>query len=259
MSFVAISKENHANSGVSNPARIEFCCKTPLIPISLLDIHTNVNGLPLGFCELNGVSNFVAICGIAPGENLFLKPNGEWFFQKVPLLIQTYPFKLIASSNDPEKQILTIADAPKFLVDKSEGVPIFNENGELTDQMKLLVNALQLLTNSFDKTRKAVEAIKELDLLEPWEIEFKKEKTVKLTGISRVNPEKFEKLSDEDFLKLRKLEAFSLVYCHFLSVPYLANLELAENHRSKRTGTLAKLGEAIFEGELGQELNFNFD
>ena len=68
MSFVAVTKKDHADLAIKKSARFEFLSKLTLVPISLLDVYTNVIGLPLAFYELNGGMKFVAVCGISPRE-----------------------------------------------------------------------------------------------------------------------------------------------------------------------------------------------
>ena len=121
-----------------------------------------------------------------------------------------------------------------IIVEKEEG-PLFDEDGKMSKSVLEIAEFMNQKLISETLTRQACKVIQDSGLLIlgilPIQDRRKMGKKQILTGLSRVDEEKFKKLSDEELLHLNKVQGQPNI-CAFFSGEWSTNLI---NFSSKRT------------------------
>jgi hypothetical protein len=215
--FIIISKELHNGKFWVRPKNLKFAEKITLIPIFLTELGRAVNAFPLVFVKHGENFIFSALLGLAPGKNLFLTEDGGWLGNYIPALIRAYPFGLVRVNDDQ----LALAIDEDYISEK-EGVSFF-EDEKLSKETEDIFRFLIEIERGRVLTVNATNKLSELDLIEPWNLRIKTESGEKIVeGIFKINENKLNSLSDDDFISLRQIGALPLIYGQLFS---MANLQ----------------------------------
>jgi hypothetical protein len=192
---------------------------------------------PVVFLEDKEQDSFrpVVLMGIDAGENLFVGADGKWQASYVPAIIRRYPFAL-ASAGEEGKFTVCI-DEGSDLISDTEGLPLFNEQGEpaeALENVKRYLGELQQMdafTNEFCKYMVAH------NMLTPLNMRVQQADQVKnINGCYVINEERLNGLSVDGFMDLRDKRYLPAVYAHLLS---LAQIERLMTLKDERLATLA--------------------
>lgn len=165
----------------------------------------------------------VALMGIERNENLFVE-DGKWTAAYMPARYTHKPFGLIANPQDPQQFGIAL-DVEHELVSKDEGEALFNEDGSESEFLTKQKNAMQSYLEMEQLTKLFVKELAEKDLLISRQINVKLDgKQMDIDGVYMVDEEKFNKMSDEDFLNMRSRGMLSPVYTHLLSMRQMNSL-----------------------------------
>lgn len=107
----------------------------------------------------------LALFGLAPGENLFLGPNG-WDATYIPLVLQRQPF-LIGVAGD-ELTVHVHIDSPRISTTPGEGEAVFLEYGGPTPFLERMNSILLAIHQGLHGMPAFVAMLLERDLLEPF-------------------------------------------------------------------------------------------
>jgi hypothetical protein len=192
---------------------------------------------PVVFLEDKEQDSFrpVVLMGMDAGENLFVGADGKWQASYVPAIIRRYPFAL-ASAGEEGKFTVCI-DEGSDLISDTEGLPLFNEQGEpaeALENVKRYLGELQQMdafTNEFCKYMVAH------NMLTPLNMRVQQADQVKnINGCYVINEERLNGLSVDGFMDLRDKRYLPAVYAHLLS---LAQIERLMTLKDERLATLA--------------------
>ncbi|MBS3798560.1 MULTISPECIES: SapC family protein [unclassified Pseudoalteromonas] len=218
-----LHNEKHANTKVKHGLNIEFLKTQHLVPVVAHEFGRIANEFPMAFVKNNESGKFqaVALFGLEPGENLFIKDD-QWQAGFAPLAVTRYPLGLV--KHPEQEQYGVVIDEASPLVGEEEGNALF-ENGEETDYLKrrkeALVSFIEFsgVTDAFTQYL----ADKELLVAQTLTVDIKGEKK-DITGIYLVDEKKLNELSDEDFLELRKRGYLAPIYSFLTSTHQVARL-----------------------------------
>jgi hypothetical protein len=194
---------------------------------------------PVVFLEDKEQDSFrpVVLMGMDAGENLFVGADGKWQASYVPAIIRRYPFAL-ASAGEEGKFTVCI-DEGSDLISDTEGLPLFNEQGEpaeALENVKRYLGELQQMdafTNEFCKYMVAH------NMLTPLNMRVQQADQVKnINGCYVINEERLNGLSVDGFMELRDKRYLPAVYAHLLSLAQIERLMTLKDER------LAKLASA---------------
>lgn len=164
------------------------------------------------------------VTGHSGGENTFVNKNGKWREDVyIPAYVRRYPFILIENAED---QSLSLAvDPTSKMLDKKKGKPLF-EDGEGSKIAKGIMDLCVAYHREYLKTKEICKQIEATSILveRAAEVKLPDDTTARVTGFRVVDEKTFNALSDEDFLKLRKTGALTMIYCHLWSMRAWKNL-----------------------------------
>lgn len=244
--FVPLNKLEHATQTWRRPANYAFAASEALAPVVSMEVGMAAVNMPLAFTKAGNLIQLVAVMGSKPGKNNFVSKDGQWLGLYVPAVLRAFPFRLgrVEGRND---FAVCIAKDGGYL--GAGGEPIYDTTGELAPKTKEAVDFLHQFENSRQQTLFAAAALQEAGVLSPWPIKTRDAggREAMTDGLFRIDEQALSKISDEAFLKLRKVGALAIAYAQLLS---MSRLELL--------GRLGQLAEQPANTNKKKELNLDF-
>ncbi|MEM0514548.1 SapC family protein [Pseudoalteromonas sp. YIC-827] len=218
-----LHNEKHANTKIKHGLNIEFLKTQHLVPVVAHEFGRVANEFPLAFVKNNESGKFqaVALFGLEPGENLFIKDD-QWQAAFAPLAVTRYPLGLV--KHPEQEQYGVVIDEASPLVSEEEGNALF-ENGEETEYLKRRKEALVSFIEFSGVTDAFTQYLADKELLtaQTLTVDIKGEKK-DITGIHLIDEKKLQELSDEDFLELRKRGYLAPIYSFLTSTHQVGRL-----------------------------------
>ena len=170
--------------------------------------------------------------GLQSEHNDLVDAAGNWQAKYVPAIYRGYPFAL--GTTEDQQQVLCI-DTESGLLSNTEGNQFFDDEGELSTQIRELLDFLSHIENSRRAARSLCILLVELDLLEPWPIAATVNgDDVSIEGLFRVNERKFNSLQAGPLLELKDKGALPIIFSQLLSMQNIAQF-------TRQTGTPSEL------------------
>jgi hypothetical protein len=140
--------------------------------------------------------------------------------------LQQYPFST-ALLPDGSLAVCIDEESPRLSAD---GTALF-EGEEPSEELKEVVDRLKKLHRSGEATQAILDALKDMGLISPWEpkISLHDSKIAVISGLYRIDEAALNELDDSDWLALRKIGAFGLIYGQLLSMKNMNKLTLLQN------------------------------
>ena len=224
-----------------------FARDTSIVPLAAREIPYAAPEMPLAFAPEGDGYTLVAFLSFLPGQNLYVSPEGKWMGKYVPAIIRSYPFRLVKTSDEKGMALRVEADA---VLDAGEGEPFFDENGELAQPVKDILEFLKEFEQNRMATEAAVAALAGAGVITQWNLKVGGNP---VKGIFRIDEAALNSLDDETFLRLRKAQALPVAYAQLLSMGNIRILQrLAEYHDK------AAPQEVDIEGLFGEDDIFKF-
>lgn len=238
-SLVPVNKARHEGKKIKQVEGFGFAADFHIASIMVHEFARAASLYPVVFLEDKEQDSFrpVVLMGMDAGENLFVGADGKWQASYVPAIIRRYPFAL-ASAGEEGKFTVCI-DEGSDLISDTEGLPLFNEQGEpaeALENVKRYLGELQQMdafTNEFCKYMVAH------NMLTPLNMRVQQADQVKnINGCYVINEERLNGLSVDGFMELRDKRYLPAVYAHLLSLAQIERLMTLKDER------LAKLASA---------------
>ena len=236
-SLVPVNKARHEGKKIKQVEGFGFAADFHIASIMVHEFARAASLYPVVFLEDKEQDSFrpVVLMGMDAGENLFVGADGKWQASYVPAIIRRYPFAL-ASAGEEGKFTVCI-DEGSDLISDTDGLPLFNEQGEpaeALENVKRYLGELQQMdafTNEFCKYMVAH------NMLTPLNMRVQQADQVKnINGCYVINEERLNGLSVDGFMELRDKRYLPAVYAHLLS---LAQIERLMTLKDERLAALA--------------------
>jgi len=224
-----ISREKHANKRWKRYTSYDFAATDAVAPLVAQELPRACLSLPIGFVKAGDGFQLVAVQGLVPGKNLWVRPDGRWAGPYVPAAYRGYPF-VLANTEDGKRVLCVREDSG--LISAVEGEPVFDAEGNPAKPVQDVLNFLDQVSGNAKVTARQCALLAEHDLIQPWNVQLKTgsgEQPVQ--GLFRVDEAALNALPPESFEALRKGGVLPLVYCQLLSMQHLQVLgKLANDH-----------------------------
>lgn len=250
--LVALSSTQHAQHKFKRYSSYQFAASDAVAPLVAHEVARACMGLPVGFIKQGEQTLLVAVLGLQAQKNLFVAPDGRWIGDYVPAVYRGYPFALVQAQGS-DQQVLCI-DEDSGLLSPTEGEALFGEDGKPSKVVSDILNFLSQVNGNRAITQKAVAALDELGLIQPWPITIKTEQGENtVQGLLRVDEEKLNALPAESLKQLQAGGGLGLAYAQLLSMQHVQKLgQLAQAHQ--QAAQQAKTGLPVNKnGELDLE------
>lgn len=180
---------------------------------------------PIAFRKNESSGDFepLALFGFAEGENLFLSGDG-WDAAYLPLTIERQPFLIgFAANSDngsPGEHPAVHIDMDSPRISDTEGLPVFLQHGGHSPYLEHITSLLMAIHEGHEHNRKLSKELMELELLEPFSVEFELSDKSKrrLAGLHTINEEKLVALDGESLAMLHSSGNLEHIYMVMASI-----------------------------------------
>jgi hypothetical protein len=224
--IVVLNSLTHRDLRVQAEASAKLGDNQRFVPVVIAEFPLLVTHYPILFSKDSETGAFLcgAMLGIDEGENLFLK-EGRGHEGYRPLNLQRVPF--FVSGDD-----LAI-DLDHVRVAADTGQSLFNDKGEPTPYLDSIKAAFQHLKPGTEMTKRFIETLLKLNLLEPIDISLGFDDGTKrnLADLYTVNQDVLRKLPDASVLDLFRRGYLQLIYLLIASLKQIPVLAQKKNDR----------------------------
>jgi len=218
--MVPLDSKKHSNLFIKVDRSYSHVKQQNMVPLLASEFLQASTNFPIVFAKQEETGKFksVALVGLQKGENLVFA-NDKVHCNYIPVNVRRYPFAAGGNSEDDSNMILCI-DENSALINDSEGIEIFQEDGQPSAATKQMT---QLLTDILAKdaaTDVFIAFLVEHDLLQATEVSINMGEAgqQKINGIYKINEEELNELSDDAALTLYKRKYFAAIYAHLASL-----------------------------------------
>jgi len=220
---VALNFEQHKNVKITGQFSAESIEGRHVVPLMLQEFTAAAPHYPIFFLQINEKQySAVGVFGLKEGQNLLLK-DGKFEGNYLPAAIRCYPFTLAQAS---EEQLILCINEQADNVSSNEGQALFNDDGSQTEFFQGINNFFRDYIDANTANKNVLDQIVEMGLLRADGLQYRDAagNESRVNGFFVIDQEKFNALSDEQFLTLRKFGVLPAIYAHFASLERIGNL-----------------------------------
>jgi hypothetical protein len=166
----------------------------------------------------------VAVFGMQPGENLFVTPDQKWDAPYVPAMLRAYPFTMARIEGSDRWAM--VFDNTWEGMSRTEGIALFNENGEASELLNNVHKFVQELETDLERTRQFCAALLEMKLLKPMRFDatLANGEQLSVDGFMTLDEEAVNKLPDSQIAQIYRNGMLGLLNTHVLSLNNMRRL-----------------------------------
>lgn len=235
-----LTTQAHGDLGVRAASKpYQFCATARAVPLTISEVAEASRYYPIVFGSPEDLQP-VAIVGLLDDVNLFVDENGNWDpYAYVPGYIRRYPFGIAAEQGGD--RFALVIDAGFEGIDRDADRKLF-AGGELSDLSKQAMEFTKTYEADRRLTEQVMKQVKELNLVTGQSAQYTPAGSLEPQSFANylgVDEAKLASLSDEDFLKIRRLNVLPVLYAHLLSLGNWRSLILRRMRRFNMTETEA--------------------
>jgi hypothetical protein len=196
----------------------EFATQLGAIPIVAGEFAEISREYPIVFAQdAKGNLGSAALVGTRDGRNLYLNADHQWDARYIPAFVRRYPF--VFGEADAHRVIVCIDESSPDL-GETQGDRLFEDNGEATATLQLVLNLLHEYQRQSELTRAFVRRINELKLLQPRSMNasLPDGRAANLDDFLMVDQAKLAAIPDDVLKNLFTTGQLALIYAHLFSV-----------------------------------------
>lgn len=245
MALIPISRDLHSKTRIRPIPSFAFAATTTAVPVHGSEIVPMSHEVPVIFTrDANGYAP-AALLGLRNGQNLLVDPSGRWIGGHVPATWRRGPFRLARVEGEEEARMVLCLDDSSDLINETEGLPLFDENGAPSALISTATDLLSQIERDIRGTQIVCALLDQLGLIAPWPLDIAQPDGQKkrVSDLFQVNEGKIATLSGEDLVRLRDTGALPLIYAHLLSlskISMLARLAKLAGEREQQHAALQK-------------------
>ena len=181
---------------------------------------------PIVFQAIDGSYQSLALFGLEPDQNLFLKDDGMWDAPVLPMAVQRDPFMI--GRNGEVLQLHVDMDSPRIVKPEEGdvGTAVFMPHGGHSEHLDHVVSLLEHLHAQAQQLPAFIAALTELDLLEPFvlDVTFTDGNQGRVSGLFPVNEDRLSALSGAVLERLQQAGYLLPIYMQLASLSRLQDL-----------------------------------
>lgn len=197
--WVTLSEKRHRDSRFWVPNTMHHTASFRLVPILKAELPLAVAQYVLGFAEIHGEVQLVALLGARGERHLYLHRDGSWDGSYIPAMLRGYPFKIVPLKED---RLGLAIDADVLTGNSAQGQPLFKAEGVLADEVGRYAEFLKQCHISQMATDRAVQTLDQHGLLQPW-TEEPQDATGKVRGLLQIDKARFDALAPQEVATLK--------------------------------------------------------
>ena len=147
MSWVPLSKTQHSEKALVKEKNFKFIEREIITDLFNFEFETAISCIPIFFAEGQKGIRTVGLMGLEKNKNLFVEGGGMWKLPHfIPATIASFPFR--ALTTEDEKNIIVFKDDSDSIVDRAEGIPLFDKEGKETAVLKRHLGLVSKIINA---------------------------------------------------------------------------------------------------------------
>lgn len=211
--FETVSPEKHNQIRIDESKLISQFSRAHLVNIEISEAIQAASEYPLFFSKVSNANQWAlsALCGLAPGENVF-EIKQSWQALYTPLSLKTLPFTLQFESAEQEPAVLIDTHSPA--VSHSEGEALYLSTNRPTAYFDNKKKILKERVSAMSQTASILSEIAELGLIQPVDlvIEFSDNTQQRVGGLATLNEHRIQSLTAEELNTLNQKNVLSVVF-----------------------------------------------
>ena len=220
VNMVPLDSVRHRNLHVNVDQSYGHVSKQNMVPLLAFEFLQASTNFPIVFVKQQETGKFksVALLGLIEEENLIFSDK-KIHSNYIPVNVRRYPFAA-AGKNAQESEMVLCIDENSALLNESEGVKIFEDDGQPSEATQEVSDFLADILAKDAATDIFIEFLLEHDLLQAAEVKFQlgQADDLKINGLYKVDEEALNELSDEVVLTLYQRRYFAAIYSHLASL-----------------------------------------
>lgn len=211
-----LSAQRHKDWHFNRTNNYSFTKSTNSVPLMAIEFLNASGEYPIVFVGDDEVLP-VALLGMQNSENIYLSSEGKWEGKYVPAFIRRYPF-VLSEAEDQKNAYLCIDESYPGFNQKQEGFPLICEDGKPSETTEEVLKFLGQFQSEYERTKLICKKLKELNLLEPKQVEVKlpSDQTKKVKGFYAIERSRVMTLPSEAILELVQSNIYEII-CHHLA------------------------------------------
>ena len=140
--IIQLNKKEHKAFNLERSFNYSFCERDNLCPVTMAEIPHIIQQAPLVFVKNDqDIFGVFMLQSYTQEANNFCDKKGKWIGPYIPAHYRQYPFYLADSMSGKEK-IFCFDQSSNLINEKisKTSVPLFDEQGDLTDHIKNVIN-----------------------------------------------------------------------------------------------------------------------
>jgi hypothetical protein len=201
-----------------------YAAQAHLIPAVIDEFPRAAREMPVVFAPSGTRHASVFLCGLKPGQNLFVDADGRWNGAYVPAYLRRYPFMLGERAGaDP---LICIDSAYEGFGPGEAGERLFDDEGKPSQPLNQMIALVTDFAQAAKRTDALCARLEELGLFKSVTIDVQQAggASASVHGLAIVDEEKLATLPDDVFLDFRKQGIIGALYGHLFSIGATQNL-----------------------------------
>jgi hypothetical protein len=240
VALVPISRDLHGKTRIRPLPSFAFAANATAVPVFGGEIVPMSQEVPVIFIRDGNGYGPAALLGVRNGQNLLVDPQGRWIGAHIPAVWRRGPFRLAGVEGQEDGKMVLCLDDSSDLINESEGLPLFDEQGAPSALLGTATTLLSQLERDSRATRTISALLDHLGLIIPWNLEITQPDGAarRVSDLFQVDETKIATLSAEDLVRVRDVGALPLIYAHLLSLSKIGALarmaKLVEDRMQQR-------------------------
>ena len=229
-----LGSEKHGGLKVRSDCGLRIAADQHIMGLKAPEVARAACSFPVFFSRVQSSGNLAlsAVCGLEPGNNLFVD-DGKWEATYLPVMLQTYPLFLMTSTEDERGYTVGInEESDAFSTD--EGEALFDDNGKPSIFQSNVTALLEAGIQDDMQTHHFLKALDEMSLHKPIDIlvQFQSGEGQTIKGLSTIDEDRLQSLSASELETLSKKGYLMLIHAMLMSIFQLNTLILRQNESS---------------------------
>jgi len=226
---VALSNKGHVDWKIKTADDYSFTSGSHVVLITTVEFSFIACEYPIVFVETSGEFKPVAVLGLKPNQNSFLREDNSWNGKYIPAYIRRYPFILsgdMSATNGQDITYTVCIDESYIGFNKEFGENLFDSDGRYSTYLEGTIKFLKDFQFEGQVTEKFCKKLTKLNILEPMQanIASKEQKDFSLSGFWIVSNDKLKGKKPLELVELVKSDEMAFIYAHLASLSKFQSL-----------------------------------
>lgn len=211
--YEVLDPSRHAQLRIDEHQRTQLFTQRHMVNIELKEAVQAAADFPLFISKVADNSRWAisALCGLAPGENVYVD-NLQWQAQYTPLSLQTLPF--IMQIKDSSSAPAVLIDSCSPTVSVTHGEPLYLASGRPSAFLHNKTKLLKDRVAAMEQTTMLLQQLADLMLFRPLDLvlQFRDESQQRVSGLYGIDEQVLHALSGDQLQTLNANNTLSALF-----------------------------------------------